>query len=165
MSNAEDRAELASIAASLRAHLELSFDAGSTGIPRGQRNRKPSATSSAPATAPTTPPSSTEPLTGPVTVKPVRIAPETVPVPVSESVVATVRSLPMLEDQVKSCTRCELAKTRTNTVFSRGNPKARLVFVGEAPGADEDEQGRPFVGKAGQLLDKMIAAMGLDGEN
>src|SRR5262249_30185315 len=147
-----------SVAASLRAHLELSFDAGSTGIPRGQRNKKPAAT--APIAAP--PPSSVEPSTGPVTAKPVSIAPETVPVPVSESVVATVRSLPMLEDQVKNCTRCELAKTRTNTVFSRGNPKARLVFVGEAPGADEDEQGRPFVGKAGQLLDKMIAAMGLD---
>jgi uracil-DNA glycosylase len=49
-------------------------------------------------------------------------------------------------------------------VFSRGNPNAKLVFVGEAPGADEDEQGLPFVGRAGQLLDKMIAAMGLDPE-
>ena len=161
----EDRAELASIAASLRAHLELSFDAGTTGIPRGQRNKKPAATA---APAPPTPapqvhdapPSSF----GPETAKPVSIAPETVPVPVSESLVATIRSLPLLADQVKSCTRCELAKTRTNTVFSRGNPKARLAFVGEAPGADEDAQGLPFVGKAGQLLDKMVAAMGLDGE-
>ena len=159
MSN-EDRAELASIAASLRAHLELSFDAGTTGIPRGQRNKKPAAAAPPPRAA--EPPSSIGP--GPETVKPVSLAPETVPVPVSESVVATVRSLPILEAQVKSCTRCELAKTRTNTVFSRGNPKAKLVFVGEAPGADEDEQGLPFVGKAGQLLDKMIAAMGLDGE-
>ncbi|MBL8606657.1 MAG: uracil-DNA glycosylase, partial [Myxococcales bacterium] len=59
---------------------------------------------------------------------------------------------------------CELGKTRTNTVFSRGNPAAKLCFVGEAPGADEDEQGVPFVGRAGQLLDKMIGAMGLDPE-
>jgi uracil-DNA glycosylase family 4 len=149
MSN-EERAELASIAASLKAHLEISFDAGTTGIPRGQRNKK------VPATPAVELP--------PETVKPVSMPPETVPIPVSESAVATVRSLPVLEDLVKSCTRCELAKTRTNTVFSRGNPKARLAFVGEAPGADEDAQGIPFVGKAGQLLDKMIGAMGLDGE-
>jgi len=170
MSNEEQRAELASIAASLRAHLELSFDAGTTGIPRGPRNKKPAVTAPVPAAPP---PSSVEPPLspasisspfGPETAKPVSIAPETVPVPVSESAVATIRSLPMLEEQVKGCTRCELAKTRTNTVFSRGNPKAHLVFVGEAPGADEDEQGLPFVGKAGQLLDKMIAAMGLDAE-
>jgi DNA polymerase len=77
---------------------------------------------------------------------------------------ATVRSLPVLAEQVAVCTRCELAKTRIKTVFSRGNPKAKLAFVGEAPGADEDESGIPFVGKAGQLLDKMIAAMGLDAE-
>jgi DNA polymerase len=163
MSN-DERAELASIAASLRAHLELSFDAGSTGIPRGQRNKKPAATA-ATVPAASAPPSVPEPPSvGPETVRPVSIAPETVPIPVSESAVATIRSLPMLEEQVKGCTRCELAKTRTNTVFARGNPKAKLVFVGEAPGADEDAQGLPFVGKAGQLLDKMIAAMGLDGE-
>jgi uracil-DNA glycosylase len=66
--------------------------------------------------------------------------------------------------EVAACAKCALAPTRTNTVFSRGNPNAKLVFVGEAPGADEDEQGLPFVGRAGQLLDKMIAAMGLDPE-
>jgi DNA polymerase len=63
---------------------------------------------------------------------------------------------------VRACTKCALHATRTNTVFSRGNPEAQLCFVGEAPGADEDAQGVPFVGRAGQLLDKMIAAMGLD---
>jgi DNA polymerase len=73
--------------------------------------------------------------------------------------------LPALRDEVKSCTKCELSKTRTNTVFSRGNPDAKVLFLGEAPGADEDEQGIPFVGRAGQLLDKMIGAMGLDPEN
>lgn len=76
-----------------------------------------------------------------------------------------VRTLPVLREAVASCTACGLAKTRKNTVFSRGNPNAPLVFIGEAPGADEDEQGVPFVGRAGQLLDKMIAAMGLSAEN
>lgn len=60
--------------------------------------------------------------------------------------------------------KCALGETRKNTVFSRGNPTAKLVFVGEAPGADEDASGVPFVGKAGQLLDRMIKAMGLDPE-
>ena len=67
--------------------------------------------------------------------------------------------------RVQSCTKCPLAKTRTNTVFGEGDPDARLVFVGEAPGKDEDEQGRPFVGCAGKLLDKMIEAMGLKRED
>jgi len=61
----------------------------------------------------------------------------------------------------KDCRLCGLGSTRKNSVPGEGNPHARLVFVGEAPGADEDEQGRPFVGRAGQLLDKIIAAMGL----
>ena len=62
---------------------------------------------------------------------------------------------------VSACTKCPLHTTRTRTVPGEGNPKPRLLFVGEAPGADEDRLGRPFVGAAGQLLDKMIVAMGL----
>ena len=57
------------------------------------------------------------------------------------------------------CRRCPLAATRTNVVFGEGDPHAELMFIGEGPGADEDRLGRPFVGRAGQLLDKMIAAM------
>ncbi|APS00875.1 hypothetical protein BCY86_03685 [Pajaroellobacter abortibovis] len=72
------------------------------------------------------------------------------------------RSLKVIEEEVSRCTRCGLAPTRKHTVFARGNPKASLCFIGEAPGADEDKQGLPFVGRAGQLLDKMIQAMGLD---
>jgi DNA polymerase len=68
----------------------------------------------------------------------------------------------VIEAEARSCTRCGLSATRTNAVVARGNPAARLCLVGEAPGADEDAQGLPFVGRAGQLLDKMIAAMGLD---
>ena len=62
------------------------------------------------------------------------------------------------------CTRCALFAGRTQVVNTNGNPKARLMFVGEAPGADEDAQGKPFVGRAGQLLTKMIEAMGLKRE-
>lgn len=60
------------------------------------------------------------------------------------------------------CTRCPLHEKRLNIVFGEGNPHARLMFIGEGPGADEDRQGRPFVGKAGQLLTRMIKAMNLD---
>jgi DNA polymerase len=68
----------------------------------------------------------------------------------------------VLADTVKTCTRCVLHEQRTQTVFARGNGSSGLCFVGEGPGADEDAQGFPFVGPAGQLLDKMIAAMGID---
>ena len=67
--------------------------------------------------------------------------------------------LEALADCVAGCARCpELAETRTQTVFGVGDPQARLLFIGEAPGADEDKQGEPFVGKAGQLLNKIIEA-------
>lgn len=67
-----------------------------------------------------------------------------------------------VRDQTHACTLCpELATTRNKVVFGSGNIRAQLVFVGEAPGADENEQGLPFVGRAGQLLTKMIEAMGL----
>lgn len=68
-------------------------------------------------------------------------------------------TLEVLQKQVAGCTRCgELAQTRTQTVFGVGNPSARLCFLGEAPGADEDRLGEPFVGRAGQLLTKIIEA-------
>ena len=66
---------------------------------------------------------------------------------------------PALARMVQQCTNCRLCRSRTNVVFGEGDPNARLMFIGEAPGADEDRQGRPFVGKAGMLLDKMISAM------
>ena len=67
-----------------------------------------------------------------------------------------VLALNMLNEQVKACERCGLCKTRTQTVFGVGNPQADLVFVGEAPGFDEDKKGEPFVGRAGQLLTDII---------
>lgn len=73
--------------------------------------------------------------------------------------------LKQLDDtEVKTCTRCGLSAGRTNTVFGEGDIDARLLFIGEGPGETEDLTGRPFVGKAGQLLDKMIAGMGLQRE-
>lgn len=67
--------------------------------------------------------------------------------------------LPTLQSQISGCTKCELHKTRTNFVFGVGNPKAKVMVIGEAPGKDEDEQGEPFVGRAGQLLNKMLIAI------
>ncbi|MBU0719135.1 MAG: uracil-DNA glycosylase [Planctomycetes bacterium] len=70
----------------------------------------------------------------------------------------------LYEDHVRGCKRCSLCDERTQTVFGQGSPTARLVFVGEAPGAEEDRTGQAFVGRAGQLLTRMIAAMGLSRE-
>ncbi len=81
------------------------------------------------------------------------------PLPVQATAAVPAPGLAELWEQCMSCQKCELAKTRNSVVFGEGNPHARLMFIGEGPGADEDLQGRPFVGKAGQLLDKMIAAM------
>ena len=61
---------------------------------------------------------------------------------------------------VKNCTQCGLHQTRTQTVFGTGNQNARVMFIGEAPGAEEDRQGKPFVGRAGQLLTQMLRAIG-----
>lgn len=69
-----------------------------------------------------------------------------------------------LERAVKSCTLCPLHKTRTQGVFGVGNRNAQLMVIGEAPGADEDRQGEPFVGRAGQLLNSMLKAMGMPRE-
>ncbi|OYT70298.1 MAG: uracil-DNA glycosylase [Chloracidobacterium sp. CP2_5A] len=66
-----------------------------------------------------------------------------------------------IRDDLGDCQRCKLARYRARIVFGEGSPQARLVFVGEGPGAEEDATGRPFVGRAGQLLDKIIAAMSL----
>ena len=70
--------------------------------------------------------------------------------------------LEKLADEVRQCRKCDLGSSRTNAVPGEGNPDARIMFIGEAPGADEDAQGRPFVGRAGKLLDKIIAACGLE---
>ena len=75
------------------------------------------------------------------------------------------QALRLIQEDLGECTRCVLSRQgRKTIVFGEGDPNAELMFVGEGPGADEDEQGRPFVGRAGQLLNKMIEAMGLKRE-
>jgi DNA polymerase len=82
------------------------------------------------------------------------------------AVVSSAQTLEVLQQEVAACTLCgELARTRTQTVFGVGNSKARLCFLGEAPGADEDRQGEPFVGRAGQLLNKILEACRLRRED
>ena len=88
-------------------------------------------------------------------------------IPTSASVPIPPGTYDKLEDlaaQAKVCQRCELAATRTNVVVSRGNPNAPIMIIGEGPGQQEDEQGLPFVGRSGQLLEKILAAVRLDSE-
>src|SRR5215469_3037110 len=80
------------------------------------------------------------------------------PLPVVQDKAAALK---LIREDIGDCTRCRLHKGRKNIVFGVGNVNAEIMFVGEGPGADEDEQGEPFVGRAGQLLNNMIAAMGL----
>jgi uracil-DNA glycosylase family 4 len=141
--NDDLRAELADVAASLRAYLEVQADSGATGIPRAQTRVAPRASPTATTTSPTATATTT---------------------PIATSSPAGGRTLLELAQVVSSCTSCALHATRKQTVFSRGDPSSSLCFIGEAPGADEDEQGLPFVGRAGQLLDRMIGAMGLSPE-
>jgi DNA polymerase len=175
------RAELGRLAASLRAYLEWQQDAGTIGFPRRQAGaRAPESatvaatapasvtatvtvTVAAPATATVTAPA---PATAPASVTVTAPVTATAPAPALATAPAPDRyvRLPQLAAEVAGCTKCGLAATRTQTVFARGNPAASICFVGEAPGADEDAQGLPFVGRAGQLLDRMIAAMGLSPE-
>jgi uracil-DNA glycosylase len=73
---------------------------------------------------------------------------------------SSVIELAQLAETVKGCQKCNLAETRLNVVFGEGNPSAALAVIGEAPGAEEDASGRPFVGRSGQLLDKILLAAG-----
>ncbi len=98
-------------------------------------------------------------------------------VPIPElSLIATVKghhrtkeekelALKLLREEIGDCHRCKLYKGRKNIVFGEGNPDTRLMFIGEGPGADEDIQGRPFVGRAGQLLTRLINRMGFKRED
>ena len=79
--------------------------------------------------------------------------------------VARTETLEQIREDMGDCTRCKLHAGRKNLVFGVGNPRARLMFVGEGPGRDEDVQGEPFVGAAGQLLTKIIEAIGLQRED
>ncbi len=84
------------------------------------------------------------------------------PIVLEGSVDPLPKDLASFERAICNCTRCALGSTRTKFVFGDGNPHARIVFVGEAPGHDEDLQGIPFVGRAGQLLNNLLAGVGLN---
>lgn len=134
-------------ARALRQRLESLADAGVTALPKsGRRAGRTSSGRAATPAAAATPASasgSTRPAAG-----------------------AAMHALTVLRQQVVGCTRCaELAATRTQTVFGVGPADARIVFFGEAPGADEDASGEPFVGRAGQLLTKIIEACTLRRED
>jgi DNA polymerase len=173
----EWRQELATLAGELRAHAEWQKETGVTGVaPRKDRAPARSAErAGARSEVPRAPRSAAPP-------SPVGDFPGSSPVgdfpgssPVGDfpgsSVAAPSSVLPArpgdakrrlleLATEIRTCQKCALHAARTQTVFARGNPEAELCFIGEGPGADEDEQGFPFVGKAGQLLDRMIVAMG-----
>jgi uracil-DNA glycosylase len=102
----------------------------------------------------------------PVSAVPPKLAPLPLPAPAGPSLFDAADkikddTLLRIREDLGECTRCKLHKHRHSIVFGDGNPKAELVFVGEGPGADEDAQGLPFVGRAGKLLTQMIEAMGL----
>jgi len=128
------RDELAALIAGFRAQLDWQRRAGAWAVPGGPSPR-PAGSAAAPAAD----------------------EPEADGAEEGEHPVAT---LDQIRADLGDCQRCKLAGTRRNIVFGVGDPRAALMFIGEAPGADEDRLGEPFVGKAGQLLDKMIEAMG-----
>ncbi|HET9930444.1 MAG TPA: uracil-DNA glycosylase family protein, partial [Polyangiaceae bacterium] len=175
------------LARSLRAQLEWAADCGTLGIPsvplvesepaiprpvssplRAEPSAEsrvqvasPSAESRAQVASPSV--EGRAPVSSPTTAAPVRLEPPLPRAPIAVPADAEGRRarLTVLADEVRGCTRCVLHAERTQTVFARGTGSAGLCFVGEGPGADEDAQGYPFVGAAGQLLDRMIVAMGL----
>ncbi len=189
--SSELREELATVAASLRAYLEWQQETGAMGIPRRPKSAvavaappvaepltgepppaepppgepPPPAVSTRPIDPAFAPPASAAPAFAPPASAAPRAASAAAAAPATPVVrvpAVPARPLAVIAAEAATCTKCALATTRTNVVFSRGNPDAKLLFIGEAPGADEDEQGLPFVGRAGQLLDRMIGAMGLD---
>jgi uracil-DNA glycosylase len=124
----------------------------------------------APAAIKATAPSSDAGLARPVRAATATfVAPTAEPSPAPDAAIASAReaartaaSLEVLRDMLEKFDGCALKSTATRLVFADGNPKARIMFVGEAPGRDEDIEGLPFVGRSGKLLDRMIAAIGLD---
>jgi uracil-DNA glycosylase family 4 len=146
MSSDETREEILGLARSVRQRLEWEAEGGVSALPRGRRGRHLPRRTPEPAIA--EPPEAT----GPALV--------TAPPSPPRSPAAAALALKVVRDDLGDCRRCKLAPLRRNIVFGVGDPAAPLVFVGEAPGENEDLQGEPFVGKAGELLTRMIVAMG-----
>ncbi len=152
----EFAAELSRLRAEIAAHLAWEAELGGSGLPSISAAE---ISRSVAGTAAVSPEAASE-ITRPTAVAMAGGGPASVFALSERSPIDKHRRLGLIEDEARVCTRCELHKGRTKSVFARGNPDSPLVFVGEGPGQEEDRQGRPFVGPAGQLLDKMIAAMG-----
>ena len=151
MTGAQDlKLQITELARMLQQHLEDLRGCGHTFIPRPQSHTatSPVLLSHMSSTASSAPP---EPEA--------KGCPEAASQPSESIALQKLRALQA--EEMGDCTRCKLCSGRKNIVFGVGNPQAKVVFVGEAPGADEDAQGEPFVGRAGQLLTRMIEAMGM----
>jgi len=142
MGSAGSQATLADLAAAVRAYVDYQRELGVLGFPRGT------------AVVPT-PRAASSPPAAPARERIERVEPPSADLFTAPGL-STTRSLDELRTFIGDCQRCKLAPHRTRLVFGVGNPRARLVFVGEGPGADEDAQGEPFVGRAGQLLTEII---------
>ncbi|MQT12173.1 uracil-DNA glycosylase [Segnochrobactrum spirostomi] len=105
------------------------------------------------------------PAVPPIGAGPGAVVPDEAAVETARAAAASASTLAELEAVMRAFDGCNLKKTATQLVFADGNPAAKIMFVGEAPGRDEDIQGKPFVGRSGQLLDRMLAAIGLDRTN
>lgn len=151
----------------LRQHVQTDQLLGVDAVPLGVRQVL--ATTAEPVSLSATPPAMpAAPIGASPLSKPVMAAAEALGRPIYQDRPLRGAKAKMLEEldeqHVRGCTRCVLCQSRTHTVFGCGNPDARLMFIGEGPGQTEDEQGLPFVGRAGELLTKMILAMGLTRE-
>ena len=142
-----DGHEAAELVAALRSYLEELQETGVDGLPRQAAPR-----------ATEVPVAASQPVTGPATSPQ---ASKTAASAVASPFPPASETLEQIRADLGDCQRCGLGNRRSHLVYGVGNPHARLVFVGEAPGFEEDRQGEPFVGEAGQLLTKIIQAMGL----
>ena len=164
----DPRTELARLAHAVREHLNWLERGGVAGVPR--RGTLPgSAVAAAPVPVEDAlPPRSAEPRAAPAPMPAAAAAAAPAAPPATDAGQSAYGDLfgspglVQIRENLGDCQRCKLAGGRTQIVFGVGNPAADLVFVGEGPGAEEDRQGEPFVGAAGQLLTRMIAAMGFD---
>ncbi len=148
----------------VREYLENQVRCGTTGLPRDPAGARvavppPVLTEPPPSFAPPPAASYPEPEAAVSEAKSRKLEPIEAEEVISKS--ERESRLKVLQESIVGCTQCGLHEKRTQTVFARGTGSSGLCFVGEGPGADEDAQGFPFVGKAGQLLDRMISAMGL----
>lgn len=155
----------------LRQHVDTDRLLGVEAVPMGEVQIDETAVASAAVEAPRRPPverrETSPPSHGARDPAPApRVVPSRTPMPAATPVGDRLTVLNDLDQhEVKGCTRCGLHAGRNQTVFGEGNPAAELMIIGEGPGADEDRTGRPFVGRAGQLLDKQIQAMGYKRED